>query len=246
MNPVRIGCSGWQYDSWRHGVFYPERMPARHWLMHYAGHFDTVEVNSTFYRLARPDAVARWVEDTPPEFVFTVKASRYLTHMKRLTDMDRGVGRFYEAIAPLAASPKLGPVLWQLPPNFRRDDERLANAIDHLMQYPPARHCFEFRHETWFAPDVLALLRERGVGLAIGDDARRASDPLEVTADFAFVRFHYGRRGRRGNYSEAELGEWAERLRGLASRAELFAYFNNDWEGFAPRNAEHMKALLGA
>jgi uncharacterized protein YecE (DUF72 family) len=162
--------------------------------------------------------------------------------MKRLTDMDRGVGRFYEAIAPLAASPKLGPVLWQLPPNFRRDDERLARAIDGL---PPGRHCFEFRHETWLHPDVMALLRERGVALAIGDDARRASDPLEVTADFTFVRLHYGTRGRRGNYSESELEEWAERLRGLAAQAECFAYFNNDWEGFAIRNALRMKALLG-
>ena len=243
MKPARIGCSGWQYDSWRHGVFYPGRMPTRHWLMHYAGVFDTVEVNSTFYRLAKPEAVERWVQDTPPGFVFTVKASRYLTHMKRLTDMDRGVARFYEAIAPLAGSPKLGPVLWQLPPSFRRDDERLATAIERL---PPGRHCFEFRHETWFHPDVLALLRERGVGLAIGDDARRASDPLEVTADFTFVRFHYGTRGRRGNYSDTELQEWAERLRGLAAQAECFAYFNNDWEGFAPRNALRMRELLGA
>ena len=242
MNAIRVGCSGWQYDSWRNGVFYPPRMPTRHWLMHYAGHFETVEVNSTFYRLAKPDAVARWVEDTPPDFVFTVKASQYLTHMKRLTDMDRGVGRFYEAIAPLAASPKLGPVLWQLPPNFRRDDERLASAIDNL---PPGRHCFEFRHETWFEPDVMALLRERGVALAIGDDARRAKDPLEVTADFTFVRFHYGTRGRRGNYSDTELDEWAGRLRQLAAQAECFAYFNNDWEGFAIRNGLHMKQLLG-
>ena len=241
MNPIRIGCSGWQYDSWRHGVFYPPRMPTRHWLMHYASHFETVEVNSTFYRLAKPDAVARWVEDTPPDFVFTVKASQYLTHMKRLTDMDRGVGRFYEAIAPLAASPKLGPVLWQLPPNFRRDDERLAHAVDNL---PPGRHCFEFRHETWFHPDVMALLRERGIALAIGDDARRAKDPLEVTADFAFVRFHYGTRGRRGNYSESELDEWAVRLAELGARAECFAYFNNDWEGFAIRNGLRMKQLL--
>ena len=111
--PVRIGCSGWQYKSWRE-TFYPPRLPARRWLEHYATQFDTVEVNSTFYRLAKPAAVDGWVHHTPYEFVFALKASQYLTHMKRLTDMDRGVGRYYESIAPLAESPKLGPVLWQL------------------------------------------------------------------------------------------------------------------------------------
>jgi uncharacterized protein YecE (DUF72 family) len=246
VNPIRIGCSGWQYKDWRNGVFYPPKMPTRHWLMHYAQHFDTVEVNATFYRLAKPEAVARWVEETPPDFVFAVKGSRYLTHMKRLTGMEQGVARFFAGIAPLAESPKLGPVLWQLPPDFRRDDERLANAIDELRQFKPTQHCFEFRHESWFHPDVLALLRERGVALAIGDDPRRPQAPLEVTANFSFVRLHYGRRGRRGNYSETELREWADRLRALAREAPVYAYFNNDWEGFAIRNARRMKQLLGA
>src|SRR5437660_10395571 len=162
---LRIGCSGWNYADWRER-FYPPGMPPRRWLAYYAEHFDTVEVNSTFYRLASRDAVARWVDEVPEGFVFSLKASRYLTHVKRLTDLEQGIERFYERIEPLATTEMMGPVLWQLPANFHRDDERLANALAAL---PAGRHCFEFRHESWFADDVLALLRAHGVALAIGD-----------------------------------------------------------------------------
>ena len=238
--PVRIGCSGWNYQSWKDS-FYPSRLPARRWLEHYSRQFDTVEVNATFYRLASPSAVDGWVHHTPPEFVFAVKSSRYLTHMKRLTDMDRGVGRFYESIAPLAESPKLGPVLWQLPDRFARDDERLAFALSNL---PPGRHAFELRHPSWFAEPVYDLLREHGAAFVIHDDKRRRETPEVLTADFTYLRFHYGRRGRRGNYSDTELREWASRVRALARDADVFAYFNNDWEVFAPRNAERLRALV--
>jgi len=239
-HPVHVGCSGWNYRDWR-GAFYPAGLPPSRWLEHYAQHFTTVEVNSTFYRLAHAHAVARWLEQTPSGFVFTVKASRFLTHMKRLTDLEQGIERFYAGIAPLAASPKLGPVLWQLPPNFHRDDDRLAAAIAAL---PSGRHAFEFRHPSWFVPDVYALLFEHDVALAVGDDPRRPFVPLEVTASFSIVRFHHGHRGKRGNYSPAELEAWAARLIALRERAEVFAYFNNDWEAFAPRNAAYLERLL--
>jgi uncharacterized protein YecE (DUF72 family) len=222
---------------------YPKGLPARRWLQHYATLFDTVEVNTTFYRLARPEAVARWVAETPPNFVFAVKASRYMTHMKRLTDLESGLERFYAAIEPLASGPKLGPVLWQFPASFRRDEDRLANALATL---PPGRHAFEFRHRSWFTAHVLELLRAYGAALAYGDHPERPWQPLELTADWTFVRFHYGRRGRRGNYSETELREWADRLSDIRERAELFAYFNNDWEGFAVRNALRLRELLSA
>jgi uncharacterized protein YecE (DUF72 family) len=238
--PVRIGCSGWNYADWR-GRFYPAGMPPRRWLAHYATRFDTVEVNSTFYRLARPAAVAAWVEETPADFLFAVKASRYLTHMKRLTDMERGVERLYAGIAPLAASPKVGPVLWQLPDSFHRNDDRLALALERL---PPGRHCFEFRHSSWFAPPVYELLRAHGAALVFGDDPRRPFQVLELTAPWTFLRFHHGARGRRGNYSEAELREWAARIRALREEVEVLAYFNNDWEAFAPRNARRLRALV--
>ena len=240
MKPARIGCSGWNYADWRE-VVYPKGLPARRWLEHYATLFDTVEVNSTFYRLARRDAVARWVEQVPADFIFAVKGSRYLTHMKRLTEMEPGVARFFERIEPLAQSPHMGPVLWQLPGNFQRDDERLASAIDALGGWGRLRHTFEFRHPSWFADDVYALLRERNVALAIGDDPRRPFQTDEVTADFSFVRYHYGHRGRNGNYSERELDEQLRRLKRLARKADLFVYFNNDWCGYAVKNAIYLR-----
>jgi uncharacterized protein YecE (DUF72 family) len=240
VNPIRVGCSGWNYASWR-GVMYPPGCAQRKWLARYAEEFDTVEVNNTFYRLPSRDAVKGWVQQTPRHFTFAVKSSRYLTHMKRLTDMERGVQRLLERLEPLVESPKVGPMLWQLPENFHRNDERLAFALERL---PPGRHAFEFRHPSWFADEVLAALRSHGVALTIGDHPERPWQPHEVTAEFCFVRFHYGRRGRRGNYSARELDEWADELRRLARRAEVFAYFNNDWEGFAVRNARGMRERL--
>jgi uncharacterized protein YecE (DUF72 family) len=237
---VRIGCSGWNYADWR-GRVYPAGCPPRRWLAHYATQFDTVEVNSTFYRLAKPEAVARWVADTPPEFLFTVKASRYLTHMKRLTDMERGVQRLYAGISPLVESPKLGPVLWQLPERFHRDDDRLAFALERL---PPGRHCFEFRHPSWFVSEVYGLLHTFGVALALGHDGRRPLPDPPLTTDWTLIRFHYGARGRRGNYSESELREWAARISDLRTEAAVFAYFNNDWEALAVRNGLRLKRLL--
>jgi uncharacterized protein YecE (DUF72 family) len=240
MRPVRIGCSGWQYKSWRES-FYPKGVGQPKWLRHYADVFDTVEVNSTFYRLASRDAVARWVEETPDGFVFALKASRYLTHIKRLDNLEQGIERYYERIEPLAGTPKLGPIVWQLPPNFQRDDERLAGALGALRA---GRHCFEFRHESWFADDVYALLREHGAALVIGDEPTRPWQAHELTTDWTLIRFHRGRRGRRGNYSASELDEWAERIAGWRERAEVFAFFNNDWEEFAPRNALTLRRRL--
>jgi uncharacterized protein YecE (DUF72 family) len=237
---LRIGCSGWNYKSWK-DEFY-EGKPTRLWLEHYARCFDTVEVNNTFYRLPLQSSVARWVEQTPPDFLFTVKASRYLTHIKRLTDMDDGVRRFCERIEPLVRSPKLGPILWQLPPTFRRSDDRLAFALERL---PAGRHAFEFRHASWFAEPVYELLRTHGAALVIGDRPEVQSFQAHVfTAPWTLVRFHYGSRGRRGNYSERELEEWAQRFERWSREVEILAYFNNDWEGFAVRNALWLKRRL--
>jgi uncharacterized protein YecE (DUF72 family) len=241
MAPVHIGCSGWNYADWRERV-YPRGLPPRRWLSHYATLFDTVEVNSTFYRLASRDAVASWVEQTPDHFVFALKASRYLTHVKRLADLDPGVARFYERIEPLVGTPKLGPIVWQLPANFHRDDERLASALDQL---PAGRHAFEFRHASWFVPEVYALLRDHDAALVIGDHPERPFQSHEFTTDWTLIRFHYGVRGRRGNYSETELRTWQRRISQWRRRYEIFAYFNNDWQGFAVRNALRLKAMLG-
>jgi uncharacterized protein YecE (DUF72 family) len=240
MKPVRIGCSGWQYRDWR-GRLYPDGLPQRRWLERYAEVFDTVEVNSTFYRLASPKAVDKWVEQTPGDFLFTCKASRYLTHIKRLAGIEQGVGRFYEPLERLRSSRKLGPILWQFPDNFQRDDERLAGALRVLRR---GRHCFEFRHESWFTDHVYEELRRHGAALVIGDHPERPFQTHELTADWTFVRFHYGRRGRNGRYSERELETWKRRIAGWRSRVEVFAYFNNDWEGHAVDNARWLKERL--
>ena len=199
-------------------------------------------MNATFYRLPRQEVVANWVQTTPPDFVLAVKMSRYITHVKRLRDLGSGVRTFYERIEPLVRSPKLGPVLWQLPANFRRDDERLAGALAKL---PVGRHCFEFRHESWFVPEVYEQLRSYGVALAIGDHPQRAFQAYELTADWTYIRFHSGSGGRRGNYSQSELEEWARRIEAWRREVDVFAYFNNDWEGFAIKNGLWLKERLG-
>ena len=230
------------YDDWR-GRLYPEREPKRRWLELYAERFDTVEVNSTFYRLARRGAVAGWVAQTPEGFLFAVKASRYLTHVRRLVGIGDGIRRFYEPLEPLIEVGRLGPVLWQLPENFHRDDRRLQGWVDAL---PAGLHTIEFRHESWFVPEVFAVLRSRGVSLTIGDHPRRPFQSYDATADWRFVRFHHGSRGRGGNYSAAELQQWARRIAQWRRQTDVYAYFNNDWNGFAPANASYLRARLGS
>ena len=240
---LRVGCSGWNYAHWRNGVFYPPRLPAAAWLAYYARHFDTVEVNTTFYRLPKAASVARWVEETPPGFTFAVKVSRYVTHIKRLLDVGDHLPLLYERIRPLLRSPKMGPLLWQLPPTFRCDVGRLADALEHT--HDGYRHAFEFRHESWFREEVYTLLREHDVALVIGD--RPEVHPFqarELTADFTFVRFHHGTRGRNGNYSHRELDDWCERLLRWSDEVDVYAYFNNDWEGYAIENALYVQSRV--
>lgn len=240
LRSVHVGCSGWNYKTWR-GEMYPPGLPARRWLERYAELFATVEVNTTFYRLISRDAVQRWVQQTPQDFSFAVKASRYLSHVKRLADIREGLARFYERIEPLIEAKRLGPVLWQLPETFHRDEQRLAGALAVL---PAGRHAFEFRHASWFVPEVYALLREHNAALVIGDHPGRSFQTYEATADWRYVRFHHGTRGRRGNYSNSELEEWAARLHSWRAQSEIFIYFNNDWEIFAPRNAALLRRQL--
>jgi uncharacterized protein YecE (DUF72 family) len=236
---ARIGCSGWSYTHWK-GLLYPESGSSSRWLELYAESFDTVEVNASFYRLPARKTVARWASATPDEFCFAVKASRYLTHVKRLRDVRDGVARLADRIEPLEQSGKLGPVLWQLPAQFHRDDDRLASALQELFH---GRHAFEFRHESWFVPEVYALLRKHGAALVVADRAGQPATPRVDATEWAYLRFHHGR-GRGGNYTNAELRRWAEHIR--EARGDVYAYFNNDWEGFAVRNARTLLELLAA
>ena len=242
MRPVHVGCSGWVYPHWRER-FYPKGIPQRAWLSFYAEHFDTVEINNTFYRLPKPAAVEGWADHSSPEFTFAIKVSRYMTHIKRLTMVETGLKRFYEPLEPLTRSGKLGPLLWQFPENFHRDEERLAGALAAL---PPGRHAFEFRHQSWFTDDVYALLRDHGAALVVGDESSRwATTPHVRTADWTYIRFHHGSRGRHGNYSASEIERWAGRISQWRRDTEVYAYFNNDWEGYAIRNAKLLKKQLG-
>ena len=240
MGLAYIGCSGWNYAHWR-DVFYPHGLPTSRWLEHYAEHFDTVEVNATFYRLPTRKAAEGWAKATPEEFVFAVKASRYLTHVKRLRELSAGWSRFHERVEPLVDAGKLGPILWQLPGTFHRDDDRLAEALGAL---PPGLHCFEFRHASWFLPEVERLLREHGAALVIGDDPSRPFQTLARTSPWSYLRFHRGR-GKDGNYTPAQLREWSDRIRAWRRRGDVYAYFNDDWGGHAVREAHALRKLLG-
>jgi uncharacterized protein YecE (DUF72 family) len=236
VSTTRIGCSGWNYREWRGGL-YPAGCPARRWLEVYSARFDTVEVNATFYRLPTRQTVARWVSQTPPGFCFALKASRYLTHVRRLVGVEEGIQMLEERIAPLRESGRLGPVLWQLPANFHHDQARLEGLLQAL---PDGRHAIEFRHESWFTEEVLSALGEHDVALVLGDHPDRPFQTHEASASWRYLRFHYGARGRRGNYSKRELDSWARRIARWSEEGELFAYFNNDWEGFAPVNASYL------
>ena len=240
--PVHIGCSGWNYRDWR-GVIYPEGLPARRWLERYAELFDTVEVNATFYRLPSENAVKTWAEQTPRRFVFAVKASRYLTHVKRLKAIGAGAKRFFDPLEPLAEGAQAGPgavaASGELPARRRSPRRRRSRGC------PRGRHCFEFRHPSWFTEEVYALLRRHRAALVIGDHPERPFQTHEITAGWTYVRFHYGRRGRRGNYSERELERWKRRIASWRSELEVFLYFNNDWEAFAPRDARWLAERLG-
>jgi uncharacterized protein YecE (DUF72 family) len=234
---IRIGCSGWSYEHWR-GVFYPQSGSSSRWLELYAQFFDTVEINATFYRLPRVTTVERWATITPDDFLFAAKASRYLTHVRRLRDIGEGVKRMDARIEPLRRASKLGPILWQLPPNFARDDEVLHSV---LQTVSPGRHAFEFRDPSWFVDEVYDLLRHHDAALVVADRAPERSSPVVDTGSWSYLRFHSGR-GRDGNYTRRQLREWADRLKDLPG--DVFAYFNNDWQGFAIANARALRALV--
>ena len=233
---IRIGTSGWHYNHWT-GLFYPEELPKSKWLEHYASNFDTVEINNTFYQLPKEASLKRWHEQAPKNFVYSVKANRYITHIKRLKDAPEPLERFFERVGILAE--KLGPVLYQLPPNFHKDLDRLGNFIKFL---PGDRIAvFEFRHKSWFSEDTFRLLNQFGVGFCI-HDMPGMKIPRVVTADIIYIRFH-GPTGRyEGNYSKSALQSWAEWLKEHTKEVHsIYAYFNNDIHAYAIRNAKQLK-----
>jgi uncharacterized protein YecE (DUF72 family) len=238
---VHIGTSGWQYRHWR-GNFYPDKLPMRLWLEHYTKYFDTVELNTTFYRLPPPTSVERWQDSTPDNFCFAAKGSRFLTHMKKLKNAEVGIGRFFEHIEPLGG--KLGPIVFQTPPFWTVDVDRLQ---EFLVALPSEhRYAFEFRNPTWHAEAVYDLLRRHKAAFCIFEIAG-AHSPLEVTADLVYVRLHGPGKAYQGLYSNEVLSEWATRIRAWRkARRSVYFYFDNDEAGYAAQNALTLKGLLRA
>ena len=236
---LRVGTSGWHYLHWR-GLFYPAGMAPGDFLPFYAAHFDTVELNNTFYQLPSRDNFAAWAGKVPAGFTFSVKASRYITHRKKLKEPEQSLSRFLDNAAGLGAN--LGPVLFQLPPRWRADPSRLSDFIGTL---PPSyRFVFEFRDPSWFTEEIYGILREAGCALCV---ASSPSFPEErrITADFLFLRFHGGKELYGSDYSGAELREWAHWVKpSLDLGMDVFAYFNNDANGYAVSNAMEFRNLL--
>jgi uncharacterized protein YecE (DUF72 family) len=239
VGEVWIGTSGWHYKHWV-GNFYPPRLPSSRMLAHYIQHFDTVELNNTFYKLPAKTSLLTWRDSTPLHFHFAVKGSRFLTHMKKLNNAEEGLNRFLESVDVL--NPKLGPILFQLPPNWELNLDRLAAFVALLSRY---RRCaFEFRNPTWNTPKTYDLLGQYNMAYCIFDLNGYLS-PLQVTADFSYIRLHGPGGKYQGSYSEAALEEWSRKIKNWSKKlAAVYVYFDNDDSGYAPRDALRLKALL--
>jgi uncharacterized protein YecE (DUF72 family) len=235
---IRVGTSGWQYADWR-GQFYPSKIPQRDWLTAYCESFDTVEVNSSFYRLPKLDTVQRWADTVPDGFVMAMKASRYLTHIKRLREPAEPVERLMGVLAPLRSRGLLGPILVQLPPDLPAELGRLE---DTLTAFPrDVQVAVEPRHESWFTDDLRRLLTDRSAALVWADRGGRSLGPLWRTADWTYLRLHHGRVD--WGYDDVDLERWAAEL---AASGSGFVYANNDPGGAAIRDARRIRDLLGA
>lgn len=239
MGRIWIGTSGYVYRHWRKGVFYPSGLRQRDELSYYASHFATVELNNPFYRLPTAEMFSRWRDLTPPGFCFAVKASRFITHQKRLRNVEEPLALFLERATQLG--PKLGPILFQLPPTQQLDLARLG---EFLVLLPSGRRwVIEFRHSSWHTRETYALLSGFGVALCIPVGGGLHPDRI-TTAPFTYIRMHRGQ-GAGGSFTSKELQSWASQLQALAtSGKDGYVYFNNDWEGFAVTEAAELEGLL--
>jgi uncharacterized protein YecE (DUF72 family) len=243
----RVGCSGWNYKTWR-GRFYPSNLPARQWLHYYTSVFDTVEINNTFYRLPEAATFACWKRETPARFLVAVKASRFLTHIKRLKDPEEPIERLFSRAKALG--PRLGPVLYQLPPSFFRNDvnvERLElflRALPRRINRRVVNHVFEFRHASWYVDETFRLLEQHDATLCLHD--KRGSSILEpFVGPIAYVRFHGTSGHYAGSYPDDRLERWAATLaEQWADGRQVYAYFNNDPDAVATENALTLRRLL--
>jgi uncharacterized protein YecE (DUF72 family) len=241
MARVLIGTSGWNYDSWR-GPFFPNGLPLKNQLQYYASQFQTTELNGVFYRTPSLDTVKAWRAQTGKNFIFAWKASKFITHWKRLSDNSVNSLALIEERLSLLGE-KAGPVLFQLPPNFEADGERLASFLKLLSRR--RRYSFEFRHPSWYQPSILRLLSQRNIALCLSDH-HDAPAPWKRTADFVYIRGH-GPGGRyQDRYGRQTLSKWAARIKSWKKQGcDVFVYFDNDQKSAAPADALELKRLLG-
>lgn len=235
---VHIGTSGWSYVHWDE-LFY-HGLQSEEWLSFYAQHFSTVEINSTFYHLPKESTVKKWVSKTPKDFIFSVKASRYITHIKRLKDSKEGIKRFLETLAPLKR--KLGPLLFQLPASANLNYDRLEECLSQLPK--GYLYTFEFRNDGWFIDEIYSLLEKYNIALCISDLAGKTT-PIKVTAEFVYIRLHGPKKAYQGIYSHRKLKEWAARIEEWKKKKlSVFVYFDNDQKGYAIKDAIKLNKLL--
>ncbi|HOJ13318.1 MAG TPA: DUF72 domain-containing protein [Deltaproteobacteria bacterium] len=239
MPRVFVGTSGWNYDHWR-GPFYPDGLPKNRWLGHYMRFFASVEVNSTFYRTMRPSTFEKWGRSSPVGFVWSLKASRFITHIRRLRDTGEPLRRFEESVSLLGE--KLGPILFQLPPSLAFDRESAAA----FLRLRPSHELWaiEGRHPSWARDEALACLEEAGVSWCISDTAGRYPLREAVTAPFVYLRLHGSKRLYASCYTKDELETWAGKI--LSYGRDAYVYFDNDFMGYAPKNALELMHILEA
>lgn len=238
---ARVGCSGWEYKHWK-GEFYPAELPRHRWFKHYASVFDTVELNNSFYRLPQKQTMRQWRLQAPVRFIYAVKASRYLTHMRKLKDPADPLALLFDRARDLG--PHLGPVLYQLPPRWKPDLDRLEAFLRAIPK--DVRQTIEFRDAAWYSDRMFQLLEQYGVALCL-HDMTGSAPPRTVIGPFVYVRFHGATAKYSGSYSRAQLDDWANWLDAqLADGRDIYAYFNNDVGGHAPRNAVALRQALEA
>jgi uncharacterized protein YecE (DUF72 family) len=237
---IHIGTSGWHYEHWR-GPFYPEDLPKKRFLEYYRQYFRTVEINNSFYRLPRKETLISWRDTAQQGFIFAVKGSRFITHMKKLKDPESSLSRFMEVVGVLGE--KMGPILFQLPPRWRFNRERFHAFLEALPQ--DCRYAFEFRDPSWFVPEAYEELHRQGAAFCIYELAGRHS-PREVTADFIYIRLHGPEGAYQGQYDTRVLAGWAGAFSTWTSQGkEVFCYFDNDEAGYAPQDALRLHEMVG-
>lgn len=235
---IYIGTSGWSYNHWKEN-FYPKEIKSKEWLHYYSSVFSTVEINSTFYRLPSVSTINNWYDQVPNDFLFSIKASRYITHLKWLIDCEESIDFFYKITSGLKT--KIGPILFQLPPSFKINKERFIEFIENLnMDYD---HVFEFRHPSWFVDDIYELMQKRKIALCITDLNGKLS-PEVITSHFTYIRLHGPKTAYQGSYGPSKLKLWKKKIENWGSDKSVYCYFDNDEKGYAIQDAKTLLDLF--